>query len=215
MGQIKPVEPVKLICGIIATNADGLRCARREMEAFCGPADGQSAVVPFSFTDYYREEMGEGLLRTFLSFETLIDPGQLVAIKRTTQILEERLGERCAGVLRRRVNLDPGYVTPSRLVLATTKDYAHRIYLGEGIYGEVTLLFRRSRCTFFPWTYPDYRSEIFIPFFLDMRRRLLQTRRSSRRGKGAGSTHAWHGSFPDFGACRRAKSEPGEGWPFS
>lgn len=170
MGQIKPVEPVKLFCGMIAADEAVFARAQAELEKFYGRIDHESGLIPFTFTDYYREEMGEKLWRKFVSFEALIDPRRIAEIKNETNAIEEQMAETEGGAVRRRVNLDPGYLTLAKLVLATTKDFSHRLYVGKGIYTEVTLNFRKDGCTYHPWTYPDYRSEQYARFFLAVRR---------------------------------------------
>ena len=178
MGEIKPVETVKLFCGIIAADEAVIARARGELEKFYGPIDRETELIPFTFTDYYRPEMGDPLLRKFVSFQGLIDPGRIAGIKIETNAIEEQMGETRDGILRRRVNLDPGYLTPAKLVLATTKDFAHRLYAGQGIYTEVTLTFRKDGCAFYPWTYPDYQTETYTAFFLAVRRLLLNQRKA-------------------------------------
>jgi len=169
MAQPKPVEPVKLICGIIAADDEVLAVAKQELEQHLGPVDGETDVVPFDFTEYYREEMGDGLLRQLVSFERRIDPATLADVKLLTNRLELDLavdaGERKA----RRVNLDPGYVTGTALVLATVKNQPHRIYLRDGIYAEVTLRFRKNKCIYSDWTYPDFKSGRYAGFLLGVR----------------------------------------------
>ena len=170
MGRIRETTPVTLICGIIAVDADVLRLAVERLTALFGPIGLESEVFPFTFTDYYRAEMGDGLLRKFISFSTPIDPGSLASIKTQTNRLEDELAVVADTQTRRQVNLDPGYITASKLVLATTKDFSHRLYLGQGIYGEVTLGFRKDGCVAHPWTYPDFRSGTYDAFFLAVRR---------------------------------------------
>ncbi|OGV76579.1 MAG: hypothetical protein A2340_11000 [Lentisphaerae bacterium RIFOXYB12_FULL_60_10] len=165
-------EPVRLVCGVLAASPDVVESARASLETQFGPVDGTFGPVPFTFTDYYHAEMGAGLQRWFWSFEPLIDPGQLASIKCTTNRLEQALATTVDGICRRRINLDPGYITPAKLVLATTKDFAHRIYLGGGIFAEVTLAFRRNETVPQPWTYPDYRSGCYDSFLLGVRRTL-------------------------------------------
>jgi hypothetical protein len=187
VGEIRIPEPVKLICGIIAAGESMVAAARDALRDAYGEIDLESGILPFNFTAYYRDEMGAGLLRKFVSFDERVDPGLLPKIKRHTNELERALSGIPEGTTgRRRVNLDPGYVTPSNLVLATTKNYTHRVYLGGGIYGEVTLAFAKIGCRHFEWTYPDYRTEAYGAFFLAVRRRLMETRK--RDGMGEGGT---------------------------
>lgn len=173
MGEIRPVEAVKLICGIIAADAGMADQARAELEKRYGRIDIEAGPFPFDSTDYYVEEMGSDLERWFVSFEGMIDPGHLVDIKRETNAIEIRFTAIDRGALRRRVNLDPGYVTPAKLVLATTKDFAHRVYLGQGIYAEVTLNFKKSGCMHFAWTYPDFKTGRYDEFLYQVRESVM------------------------------------------
>ena len=169
MADIKPPEPVKLICGIIAVSEDALSAAIDKLKDKYGEVDLESEIIPFDFTDYYEKEMGKNLLRKFVSFVKLIDPGALADVKMNTNALEEKIAKDLAGRAARLVNLDPGYVTPSKLVLATAKDFSHRIYLRDGIYAEITLVFREGRFAHFEWTFPDYRTEKYKRFFEKVR----------------------------------------------
>ncbi|MGC8825994.1 MAG: DUF4416 family protein, partial [Anaerolineae bacterium] len=137
MGESKTPEPVKLICSIFAGQVKLLDEAQGTLEWIFGPIDFLSDLLPFDHTTYYEPEFGPGLMRRILAFERLIDPGALADIKRTTNQLELRWEVNG----RRQVNIDPGYVCLGKLVLASTKDHSHRIYLRDGIYAEVTLRF--------------------------------------------------------------------------
>ncbi|MBI2899246.1 MAG: DUF4416 family protein [Planctomycetes bacterium] len=162
VGEIRVPAPAKLIVGILAGGASAI--PRAELEARFGPVDLESGEIPFRFTDYYEAEMGRDLVRKFLSFARPIDPSDLPAIKRWTNELE--------GPPPRRVNLDPGYVTTSKLVLATTKDHAHRVYLADGIHAEVTLIWTKGSFVPREWTYPDYRTPEYVSFFNAVRESL-------------------------------------------
>lgn len=163
MGKIGQPLPVKLVIPMLSAHQDLFALAESALVDRYGPVDVRSEALAFAHTRYYEAEFGPRLLRQFLAFERLIDPGALAAIKRHTNDLEEQWSE--GG--RRRINLDPGYLNHAKLVLATTKDYAHRIYVGQGIYAEVTLNYRAKDFVPFPWTYPDYASMEY--------RRVLQT----------------------------------------
>jgi hypothetical protein len=169
VADIKAAQPVKLMCGIIALNEEQLGRAKKKLRESFGDIDLESEVVPFAFTDYYEKEMGKGLLRQFVSFAALIDPGSIAGIKLTTNGVEKTIAKDYVGASNRPVNLDPGYVAASKLVLASTKDFSHRIYLGRGIYAEVTLIFRRGHFEPLEWTYPDYRTEGHRRFFEKIR----------------------------------------------
>jgi hypothetical protein len=171
MGKAEAAAPVKLFCGIIAAGEDLFGPVRQALEARFGEIDAESPSIPFRFTEYYAEDMGGGLIRRFVSFRDLADPGGLADVKLATNRLEEEFAVSSSAGPRRRVNLDPGYVTLAQVVLATTKNFGHRIYLRDGIYAEVTLNFLRHAWRAREWTYPDYRSEEYQRFFLAVRER--------------------------------------------
>jgi len=169
MGVASEAQPVKLIVGMLSGDEALFDDAERCLSAHFGPADDRSAVLRFDATTYYDEEMGFNLLRKFLAFARLIQPDALPDIKRHTNDLEAELA--VGG--RRRINLDPGYISAGKLVLATTKDWQHRLYLGRGIYGEVTLRFRRGSFEPWEWTYPDYRAGDYIRALNRFRQRYM------------------------------------------
>lgn len=165
MGMPKPSKPAKLFVGMIAQNLTYVNLAFKDLEACYGPADFESMIWPWNYTDYYAQEFGDGLKRKFIFFKRLIEPDRLPEIKRATHEMEIQTGQMVKGVLRRRANLDPGYITDAKVVLATTKDFAHRIYLREGIYAEVTLVYRGNGFQPMPYTYPDYRTREYLELF--------------------------------------------------
>ncbi len=169
MGETQRPRPVNLVCAVLAGKKQWLRKARDRLERSFGPVDLESPTWPFEHTDYYTDEMGEELLRRIFSFKELIAPDNLVAAKHTTNRLEKEIAEEVAGGPPRPVNLDAGYVSLSKLVLATTKDYTHRVYLGGGIYAECTLRWRGGAFQPWEWTYPDYRTEEYREFFARVR----------------------------------------------
>lgn len=173
MADIKQPDKVKLVCGMIAGSEELLGRARGRLEELYGPADVVSEVMAFDFTRYYQGQMGEGLLRQFLAFEALIEQGGLAAIKRATNDIEADFAAEPMATVDRPVNLDPGYVALSKLILASMKDFSHRIYLGGGVYGEVTLQYRdRQGWLGLPWTFPDYGSGRYFPFLNAARQKL-------------------------------------------
>jgi len=169
VGAIRQTPAVKLLLPMFSGDRTLFRVAEEAMVARYGPVDYASAPIPFAYTHYYDAEFGEELERRFLAFERLIDPSELATIKVFTNDLEERLGETIKGTIQRRINLDPGYLSLGKLVLATTKDHAHRIYLGQGIFAEVTLSYRGGRFQSWPWTYPDYQSEAYRAVLREVR----------------------------------------------
>lgn len=182
MGCPRTPEPVKLFVALLTSRVELAVEIDRMLVARLGPIDVRSQVLDFGYTDYYEEEMGKNLKRYFLGFRDLITPDRLIETKLYTCGLEQSsLSE--GG--RRLANLDPGYLTPAKVVLATTKDYAHRLYLGSGIFGEVTLAYRDRLFQPLPWTYPDYRSGAYDAFFCELRtaymRQLLEAKASRGR----------------------------------
>lgn len=173
MGSIKPPKKVKLFVGLLSADRDLGQRACQLLRKHYGQTDLQSEYWPFGHTDYYLAEMGENLERHFVCFDDLIYPDAIAEIKRQTIEIEARICHDLALPPQSRpVNLDPGYMSLSKLVLATTKDYSHRIYLRRGIYAEVTLRYHDGGWQAWPWTYPDYASEPCREFFLHMRERL-------------------------------------------
>ncbi|MGB9597059.1 MAG: DUF4416 family protein, partial [Candidatus Poribacteria bacterium] len=155
MGEIKKHPPVKLIVGMITANPSLFLSAEELLSQEFGNIDFASEVLNFDYTNYYEKEMGKNLLRKFISFENLIQPNDCPRIKHFTNELEKRFFSED----KRLINLDPGYITAAKLVLLSTKDYIHRIYLRDGIYAEVTLEMEGNSFKPWKWTYPDYRTE--------------------------------------------------------
>lgn len=171
MGKIKKHLPVKLITGLIFQEEATAQKAKSILTRHLGRIDFQSPVLLFKHTDYYRKEFGANLKRQFLSFQKPIDPARLYQIKILTNKIETKLSV----ANKRRINIDPGYLTLSKLVLATTKDYSHRIYLNRGIYAEVTLFFEGKRFKPYDWTYPDYQTAEYAEVFHKIRNIYLCT----------------------------------------
>jgi hypothetical protein len=164
MGQPRPHEDVALVVGMLTRFPELLDRAEAMLAERFGPVRRSSRIIPFTYSDYYAPEMGEDLLRKFLVFERTAPPDRLAEIKLATNAFEEEL----AGPewpVKRPINLDPGYLELSKLVLASTKDHAHRIYLRDGIFAEITLSYRGGAFQPLPWTYPDYRTDEYRAFF--------------------------------------------------
>jgi hypothetical protein len=187
MARPRPPQPVKLICGLLGGDVDLLRRARQLLVRRFGATDLESDIWPFDQTDYYAEEMGPELRRWFLSFETLMPPDALAGTKHEANAVEEMIAEQCLPLgIPRPVNLDPGYVDLGKLVLATTKDRSHRVYIGQRMYAEVTLHWAEGRWQSWPWTYPDYCQPHYHGFFVQVRERLRQQRREREAAAGGG-----------------------------
>ena len=180
MWKPKEPNPVKLIVGILAANHQCLHTAADVLSNKIGKIDFTSEVWPFEQTHYYRDQTGPRILRQFVSIKRLIDPGKLAKVKHQTNKLEQKLAKTLALPLPRPVNLDPGIIGPSKLVLATTKNYSHRIYIGKNMYAEVTLIFDKGRWRPQAYTYPDYRQQCYFDFFEIVRTRLLEQLKSKR-----------------------------------
>jgi len=178
MARPKPFAPVKLICGVIHAEDGFYDEARARLAALFGDVDLESPALPFDLTDYYNGEMGPGQRRRFMSFTRLVDPQDLPRIKLLTNDLERTIGAPAPG--RRAVNLDPGYLTSSALVMATAKDFSHRIPLRDGIYAHLELLFARKGIRALDWTYPDLRREPPQAYFRAVRDIYLRQLRGRR-----------------------------------
>lgn len=172
MGRIRAALAVNLIVGVLSSDESLFEMVETRLEKEFGPIDLASDVIPFNFTDHYKKEMGEHVRRKFISFERLIAPDRIASIKVFTNLMEKDFSAMRPSVSRP-VNLDPGYIGGGKLVLASTKDYAHRVFLGEGIYAEVTLRYIGDRFEPLPWTYPDYKTKEHLGFFSRVRRLYL------------------------------------------
>ncbi|MBN1273617.1 MAG: DUF4416 family protein [Candidatus Aminicenantes bacterium] len=173
MAEAIPFKHVKLICGIIASREDIFQTIRTKLEKHWGEIDGESFCYPFDFTDYYEKQMGKGLKRKFYSFKDLIKPDGLARLKILTNRIEKEMKNSRKSELRV-VNIDPGYLTASALILATAKDFAHRVPLEKGIYAHIEFLFGKKEVRLLEWTYPDYRNKKIQDFFLDVRKKYLK-----------------------------------------
>jgi hypothetical protein len=176
MGDITNPDAVLLLVAVTSRHDAALAWARERIESQHGPLALASDAFDFTETSYYAATMGDGLKKQFVTCQTLIDPGDLPRIKRETNTWEAEYAALGRHPEPRPLNLDPGYVTPAKLVLASTKDHAHRLYLADGIYAEVTLAFRQRQWQPLDWTYPDYRRADFQTFFTACREYLLAHR---------------------------------------
>jgi hypothetical protein len=163
-------DPVKLVVGLLSADRKLLEQAQSALAEGFGAITVKSPEIPFSFTDYYEKEMGAGLVRQWVGFHGLIESEQLADFKTTTRSLEKRfLGPNN----KRRVNLDPGMLSLHNFVLASTKGFAHRIYLHGGIYADLALIFQSGKFQPLPWTYPDYQAPACQEFLMRCRKELL------------------------------------------
>jgi len=172
MGKIKPPEPALLFIATLYSDPEVFHLSRDILAEHYGELLLTSDPIPWGHSPYYQDELGLPVLRQFMFFKRLIDPGTLADIKLKANGIEDSLSAQG----KRRINLDPGYLTLSRVILASTKNYAHRVYLGKGIYAEVTLIFKNN--TFAPhlFTYRDYQEKAYIDLFLTAREKLKEMR---------------------------------------
>jgi hypothetical protein len=183
MGDITQPLPVKLFVGVLTSIPEILPAAEERLSAFYGTIDSRSQPYPFDWTRYYDKNMGHPIYRYFLSFENLITPGSIADIKTATNELELFFAYEWTGIPRP-INLDPGYIEESKLVLASTKNFYHRIHISRGIYAEVTLYYEKKGGTWraFPWTFPDYAADSYHAYFMSLRdlyRKHLQSVKNS------------------------------------
>ena len=170
MRTITIPQPVKAVIGVLTPEPCLLPTVYTEVTHHLGPIDYASELLPFTNTIYYESEMGPGIQRQFISFERLMDAGTLAEMKLFTNKVEQTFAIKKSEGEARRVNLDAGYLCMAKLVLASTKDNAHRIYLRDGIYCEITLRFYRKTFQPWEWSYPDYRLPTYIAIFNRIRK---------------------------------------------
>ena len=166
---MKPSQPppVKLVCGLLYSDEERLQRARELLEIRFGPIDYKSRVFPFDITNYYEDEMGAPIFRLFYSFRDLIHPKELARIKIECNEIEDEL----AVEGKRKVNLDPGYMDYDKLVLASAKYNAHKIYLDFGIWADLTLTYRRGRFIPSEYAFPDFKTGMYEKDLLFIRAR--------------------------------------------
>ncbi len=171
MGKPKEPKPAKLFMSLIALEDDVFHHGLDDLRSTFGETDTVSERMPFDLTEYYTDEMGKPLFRHFVTFERLISIPVLPDVKLATNRLEEKYEGLNRG---RRINIDPGYICLEHVILATTKGYTHRPYLRDGIYADLTLIYRNKSFRPLEWTYPDYRLEVVITFFNRSRNQYLE-----------------------------------------
>lgn len=171
MKKFDAPAPVKLVCGLLYGTENWLHRGISDLKKHFGEIEFQSSVLNFTYTDYYFKEMGHPLFRVFITFAELRDPATLPSIKTVTNELEAEYASSNGGS--RVLNIDPGFLTATAYILATSKNYAHRIYLGNGVFAQQELLFERRRIQTLDWTYPDYRSLEYQEIFKKLREMYL------------------------------------------
>lgn len=170
MGEYQRQKKVKLFCGILYVDESIFIKAKKILEDKFSNIDYISDKIPFSYTSYYVPEMGDNINRIYISFSRLVYPYQLAQIKMETNEIEHVFMEN----FKRKINIDPGYISLSNLVLATTKNYSHRVALSPEIYAEVTLIYKNKQFKPLEWTYPDYKDPVNILSFNKIRDLLIK-----------------------------------------
>lgn len=166
MSVLKEPQRVKLFFSIFSNSVELIEEVVSLLEDMFGLIDISTKYIPFEQTDYYEEEFGKGLKRKIIFFENLISPEQIVEIKLNAMLLENKYTFNG----KRKINIDPGYLALSRVVLTTGKDYTHRIYLNKGVYADLTYIYKKGEGYIsLPWTYPDYATTEFRNIFMQAR----------------------------------------------
>ncbi|MEW6456633.1 MAG: DUF4416 family protein [Acidobacteriota bacterium] len=173
MEYLNKFKKVKLICGVIFGREEYLIKLERDLRKKWGEIDYKTKIVPFDLTDYYEEEMGKNLKRIFYSFKSLIKPEEISKIKLRAIKIEKKY-KKIFNPMGRVVNIDPGYVTATALIMATTKNYSHRVPLQHGIYAHLEFLFKKNDIKYLEWTYSDLRKTDWKDEFLSIRRLYLK-----------------------------------------
>ena len=159
-------EKVKLIIGLISNDTDLFDKIKSTLEKrFKNKVDFESPVMDFVHTDYYNEEMGQGLKRKFISFKRMVPLDNIERFK----LLANKIEKKNSVNNKRSINIDPGYLDLSKVILFSTKDYSHRIHIGKSIFAEVTLYYKDKKFQAWPWTYPDYKTDAYISVFNSIR----------------------------------------------
>lgn len=172
MGIPKEPNPVKLFSSLIYSDKDILLLTQEKLAQSVGKIEFESNTFPFDYTNYYEKEFGSGLKRKFFTFLTLIPPGSLPEIKLKTNTIEKELCNKITG--HRTVNIDPGYLSMEKLVLATTKNFSHRPYLASGIFAELTYFYKKGSYETLAWTYPDYKLYERLKMFNQLRKKYVE-----------------------------------------
>ena len=167
MSELTNPVPVNLIIAVMYTDESLMTEVRDIIQKKYGPVDKTSEIFVFSdISPYYDPEMGAGIKKVIFSFEKTVARDFLVEVKLDCVNIEKQYSENG----KRNINLDPGLISLENFILATGKNYSHRIYLGKGVFAEVTLMFgKKNEIKELPWTYRDYLFEPARTFLLETR----------------------------------------------
>ncbi|MDO4571182.1 MAG: DUF4416 family protein [Planctomycetia bacterium] len=177
MGIIHQPPSVLPIVAIFSRHEDAFERIKPPLELLWGKVALESDLFPFEQTNYYEASMGASLKKQLLAFLPLIDPVRLAEMKIQSNALEEDVARNGNFADSRPINIDPGYVDLGKLVLASSKDFAHRIYLQQGIFAEITLFYSKGAWRDHPWTFPDYRESTYHSFLNQCREIVFRERK--------------------------------------
>ncbi len=182
MGSIHEHAPVLLFLAVFSRHDEAHRWARQRASEVWGPIALESEPFQFTETRFYEKSMGTQLTKVLIAFRDLFDPSDLPDLKHETNRWEQLYAQQSPDPEPRPLNLDPGYVTEAKLVLATTKDRDHRIYLSRGVFAENTLFYSGGGWQIRPWTYPNYQRPDYHQFLSRCRDYYRRSKREARRG---------------------------------
>jgi len=169
MARIQKPPPGQLIVSIIYSHIDAVVDALRLLEKQFGRVRCETVDIQYTNTDRYEEEMGSNLVRRLFSFEKLVERDSLPEIKSVCQEIERQLGDQVGDFVFRAANLDPGVLTPDNLVMASNREYNHRIYLADGVFAEIQLIWAHGQFTRLPWTNHDFCDDEVVDFLIRVR----------------------------------------------
>lgn len=188
MANVRFVEPVVRICAVITRHEDARQWAIDRLTHTWGDALMVTEPIPFEAGGYYTSSMGENLQKVMVAIDDIVDPSELPDWKHETNLWEKEFAAASSHPEERPLNLDPGYVTQAKLVLATTKDRDHRIYLRDGMFAEVTLTYVGKKWGHHRWTYPSYRCDEVARFTHQCRGHLRKHLQATRQFRGHSPT---------------------------
>jgi hypothetical protein len=173
MAHIKQIFKTKLVIGIMYSDKEAYEEAIKQLEQKFGEISDKSQEYDFNFTTYYEEETGKDLKKQIIVFKKLIDRDELAEIKHYTNTIEDEFSKEG----KRKINLDPGYMTEHNVILASAKELPHKVSIGKGMFGDVVLEYRKGDYEDSRHTFPDYRTPLVKEFLKTIRKKYLQERK--------------------------------------